>query len=80
MIVTTYEVANIEKTALQRFAWRYVMIDEAHRIKNENAQLSRTVRSLRSEHRSNARRPRFSTREVDYLDTHISHCRKKSGE
>ena len=51
VVVTTYEVANLEKTALAKIAWRFVIIDEAHRIKNENAQLSKTVRLLRTENR-----------------------------
>lgn len=31
MLVTTYEVANIEKTSLNKIGWRYLIIDEAHR-------------------------------------------------
>jgi len=49
--LTTYEVANIEKSAIQKVAWRFLIIDEAHRIKNENAQLSKTVRTLKTENR-----------------------------
>ena len=44
VVVTTYEVVNSEKGTLQRINWCYMVIDEAHRIKNENATLSRTVR------------------------------------
>jgi SWI/SNF-related matrix-associated actin-dependent regulator of chromatin subfamily A member 5 len=29
--VTTYEVVNIEKNVLNKFAWSYLIIDEAHR-------------------------------------------------
>lgn len=29
--VTTYEVANAERKTLQKFAWQYLVIDEAHR-------------------------------------------------
>jgi SWI/SNF-related matrix-associated actin-dependent regulator of chromatin subfamily A member 5 len=29
--VTTYEIANMEKRSLQKFAWKYLVIDEAHR-------------------------------------------------
>lgn len=32
VLVTTYEVANIEKTALNKIGWRYLIIDEAHRF------------------------------------------------
>ena len=31
--VTTYEVANNEKRVLQKFSWKYLVIDEAHRRK-----------------------------------------------
>lgn len=31
VLVTTYEVANIEKTSLNKIGWRYLIIDEAHR-------------------------------------------------
>ncbi len=30
-----------EKNHLRRFHWRYIIIDEAHRIKNENSALSK---------------------------------------
>jgi len=42
--VTTYETANNERNALQKFAFKYLIIDEAHRIKNENARFSKTVK------------------------------------
>jgi SWI/SNF-related matrix-associated actin-dependent regulator of chromatin subfamily A member 5 len=34
-------MVNKEKTHFRKFHWRYVIIDEAHRIKNENSLLSR---------------------------------------
>jgi hypothetical protein len=42
--VLSYEVAIKEKAALVRFPWEYMMIDEAHRIKNENSVLSQIIR------------------------------------
>ncbi|TQE02711.1 hypothetical protein C1H46_011684 [Malus baccata] len=42
--VTSFEMAIKEKTCLRRFSWRYIIIDEAHRIKNENSLLSKTMR------------------------------------
>ena len=51
VIVTSYEIAVIEKAALGKFAWHYVIIDEAHRIKNENAVLSQVVRGFESANR-----------------------------
>ena len=35
-----------EKNWFRRMHWRYVIIDEAHRIKNENSVLSRVRRRL----------------------------------
>ncbi|CAM9745440.1 unnamed protein product [Chrysoparadoxa australica] len=51
VLVTTYEVANMEKNALQKIAWRYLVIDEAHRLKNEASRFSQTVRTLHMQHR-----------------------------
>ncbi|CAI5702838.1 unnamed protein product [Peronospora effusa] len=49
--VTTFEMCLKEKSALCKFAWRYLVIDEAHRIKNESSQFSTVVRMLDTEHR-----------------------------
>lgn len=49
--VTTFEMCLKEKTALCKFAWRYLIIDEAHRIKNEASQFSTVVRMLETQHR-----------------------------
>jgi len=49
--VTTYEVCNTEAKTLQKFAWKYLVIDEAHRLKNEASMFSNTVRSFHTEHR-----------------------------
>jgi SWI/SNF-related matrix-associated actin-dependent regulator of chromatin subfamily A member 5 len=49
--ITTYEIVNLEKTILQKMAWRYLIIDEAHRLKNEESQFSQTVRMLSTQHR-----------------------------
>lgn len=49
--VTSFEVAIREKMALNRFNWRYLIIDEAHRIKNENSILAQCVRFFSSQYR-----------------------------
>ena len=51
VVVTTYEVANAEQKSLEKVSWRFVVIDEAHRIKNEASLFARTARSLRAERR-----------------------------
>ncbi|KAE9594614.1 hypothetical protein Lal_00037471 [Lupinus albus] len=49
--VTSFEMAIKEKSALRRFSWRYIIIDEAHRIKNENSLLSKTMRIYSTNYR-----------------------------
>eukprot|EP00980_Cylindrotheca_fusiformis_P022389 scaffold9267_cov168-Cylindrotheca_fusiformis.AAC.1 len=49
--VTTYEICNTEKKALGKFAWKYLIIDEAHRLKNDASMFSTTVRSFRTANR-----------------------------
>lgn len=44
--VTSYETCMAEKTHLRKFAWQYIVIDEAHRIKNENSLLSQIMRTF----------------------------------
>jgi len=51
VVVTTYEVVNLEKAPLTKIAWRYLIIDEAHRLKNEASQFSQTVRLLNTQSR-----------------------------
>ncbi|KAJ6725434.1 SNF2/RAD54 HELICASE FAMILY [Salix purpurea] len=49
--VTSFEMAIKEKSILRRFSWRYIIIDEAHRIKNENSLLSKTMRLYNTNYR-----------------------------
>ena len=51
VVVTSYEMVIKEKNHWKRFHWRYIIIDEAHRIKNENSILSKVVRMLRTNYR-----------------------------
>lgn len=48
ILVTSYEMAIIEKSALKKVNWYYLVIDEAHRIKNEKSVLSTVVRLFRT--------------------------------
>jgi SWI/SNF-related matrix-associated actin-dependent regulator of chromatin subfamily A member 5 len=49
--VTTYEICNLERNVLNKFAWSYLIIDEAHRLKNEASTFSRIVRTLETRFR-----------------------------
>ncbi|KFM63248.1 SWI/SNF-related matrix-associated actin-dependent regulator of chromatin subfamily A member 5, partial [Stegodyphus mimosarum] len=49
--ITSYEMIIREKSTLKKFNWRYIVIDEAHRIKNEKSKLSEIVREFKSTNR-----------------------------
>ncbi|CAG8574254.1 2078_t:CDS:10 [Ambispora gerdemannii] len=49
--VTSYEMCLMEKAYLKKFSFQYIIIDEAHRIKNENSLLSQIVRIFNSRNR-----------------------------
>ena len=51
VLVTTYEMCLREKSALKRLSWEYIVIDEAHRIKNADSMLSQIVRAFSSRSR-----------------------------
>ena len=44
VVIASYETLIIEKSAFRKFGWYYIVIDEAHRIKNENSALAVEVR------------------------------------
>ncbi|KAI7905668.1 SNF2 family N-terminal domain-containing protein [Cokeromyces recurvatus] len=49
--ITSYEICLLEKAQFKKVKWQYIIIDEAHRIKNENSMLSQLVRILESKNR-----------------------------
>lgn len=49
--ITSYEMVLREKTHLKKFAWEYIIIDEAHRIKNEQSSLAQIIRLFSSRNR-----------------------------
>lgn len=49
--VTSYEMIIREKSVFKKFNWRYMVIDEAHRIKNEKSKLSEIVREFKTTNR-----------------------------
>merc|ERR1719399_2564972 len=51
VVVTSYEMVIREATAFRKFAWRYLIVDEAHRMKNEESKLSQVLRSFSSHSR-----------------------------
>ncbi|KAJ2503296.1 putative ATPase [Coemansia sp. RSA 1972] len=51
IVITTYEISMRDKQALQRFAWKFIIVDEGHRIKNMNCKLIRDLKSYQSTNR-----------------------------
>ena len=49
--ITSYEMILREKSHLKKFAWGYIIIDEAHRIKNEESSLAQIIRLFNSRNR-----------------------------
>ena len=45
VVVTSYEMILREKATFKKFNWRYMVIDEAHRIKNEKSKVPELLNS-----------------------------------
>ncbi|OWZ23357.1 Chromodomain-helicase-DNA-binding protein [Phytophthora megakarya] len=50
ILVTTYEVAIKDIAVLSKIHWRCLVVDEAHRLKNQSSRLVEQMRSLRRDH------------------------------
>ncbi|XP_054455829.1 lymphoid-specific helicase [Anoplopoma fimbria] len=46
VVLTSFEIAMIDRKLLQRFQWKYLIVDEGHRIKNLNCRLVRELKML----------------------------------
>ena len=51
IVLASYEIIIREKAAFRKFDWQYLVIDEAHRIKNEESMLSQVLREFTSRNR-----------------------------
>ncbi|KAK9806599.1 hypothetical protein WJX73_007101 [Symbiochloris irregularis] len=51
VVVTSYEIVLADAKALQSFHWKYVVVDEGHRLKNYNSKLLRELRQMQSANR-----------------------------
>ena len=49
-LITSYEVVKQDLDHLRKVPWRYMVIDEAHRLKNKDSALTADLRTLRYEH------------------------------
>ncbi|XP_037637988.1 lymphoid-specific helicase [Sebastes umbrosus] len=46
VVLTSFEIAMIDRKFLQRYQWKYLIVDEGHRIKNLNCRLVRELKML----------------------------------
>lgn len=51
IIVTSYEIAMNDRKHLQHIMWKFIVVDEGHRIKNLNCRLIRELKSYHSANR-----------------------------
>ncbi|XP_067686166.1 lymphocyte-specific helicase-like [Haliotis asinina] len=51
VIITSYEIAMNDRTYLQHFDWKYLIVDEGHRLKNSHCRLIRELRLYKTTHR-----------------------------
>lgn len=51
VLITSFEMVIREKSQLKKFRWQYIVVDEAHRIKNEDSSLSQIIRLFYSKNR-----------------------------
>ncbi|OWB71217.1 hypothetical protein B5S31_g902 [[Candida] boidinii] len=51
VIISSYEIVIREKAVLRKLDWQYIIVDEAHRLKNEDSLLSQIIRMFHSKGR-----------------------------
>ncbi|KAG0339177.1 hypothetical protein BG004_006931 [Podila humilis] len=49
--VTSYEIVMNDRKHLQKYQWKYIIVDEGHRLKNMNCKLIRELKSYHSANR-----------------------------
>uniref|UniRef100_A0A7S3AJF1 Helicase C-terminal domain-containing protein n=1 Tax=Haptolina ericina TaxID=156174 RepID=A0A7S3AJF1_9EUKA len=50
VLITSYEVVKQDLDKLRKIPWRYLVVDEAHRLKNKDSALAQDLRTLEVEH------------------------------
>ena len=51
VVLTTFEGVRLCMPQVMKFKWEYLIVDEAHKIKNEESQISKRLRQLDSRNR-----------------------------
>ena len=50
VLITTYEMIMTDSSTLAGIEWKYIAVDEAHRLKNKNCKLIGVLRSFKFDH------------------------------
>ncbi|XP_052214522.1 lymphocyte-specific helicase-like isoform X2 [Dreissena polymorpha] len=51
VVITSYEIAMIDRPQLANYSWTYMIVDEGHRLKNLNCRLIRELKLYQNTHR-----------------------------
>ncbi|OBZ90380.1 Lymphoid-specific helicase [Choanephora cucurbitarum] len=51
IIITSYEIVMNDRKHLQKYNWKYIVVDEGHRLKNMNCRLIRELKTYSSANR-----------------------------
>ncbi|XP_053547838.1 lymphoid-specific helicase isoform X2 [Bombina bombina] len=51
VVITSFEIAMRDRQALQHNSWKYMILDEGHRIKNMNCRLIQELKQFRSDNK-----------------------------
>ncbi|XP_063683176.1 lymphocyte-specific helicase-like [Bolinopsis microptera] len=51
VVITSYEMISLEYSFLSNFQWRFIIVDEGHKIKNINCTLIKHLKGLHSDNR-----------------------------
>jgi SNF2 family DNA or RNA helicase len=49
-VVTTYEIAMADRPVLAKVPWKFLVVDEAHRLKNKHSRLLNELKMIRFDH------------------------------
>ncbi|XP_070608065.1 lymphoid-specific helicase [Erythrolamprus reginae] len=51
IVITSFEIAMRDRNSLQNFYWKYLIVDEGHRIKNMNCRLIRELKQFSTDNK-----------------------------
>ncbi|XP_048361095.1 lymphoid-specific helicase [Sphaerodactylus townsendi] len=51
VVITSFEIAMRDRHSLQNFYWKYLIVDEGHRIKNMNCRLIKELKQFRTDNK-----------------------------